>query len=420
MAQNIGTLISASIRPNDSNDPIASAYAVEIKGGLHTAATLSDRDNIILQRREWGMLCYVIDEKKTYKLEYNFSNTDLMNNSNWIEFQTGGSGSDYWLDTVLMVRADEPISPNDGDRYLACLNSNSFLTGPNWSSLQGGLVLEWNDASNEWLQTIPLDASTVRVIGTSSCLLNNNYTIYRYEGVYPSGSWVLDLDVENGLSISSDKNIILGGTLSQNTVIDGVGSYSFVLDDVDQFSVVMNSGLLILDSNSTFDIYGGDIGLYSTGSIDLISTLDIDIQTLDFNLNFTGFGTVSIGSSQSGLVYSATPSNLQDLSLVTKQYVDSNVEQTTQVIGLDIDFSSKKVFNTAANPGTGSITATYSGVKLGIIQKIYHLQAVGSPTFPASWVLIGDGIYMSNQLNIIYCEWAGDNRVEYWITQEQF
>jgi hypothetical protein len=46
MAQNVGTLVSAAIRPNDSLDPIASAFASEIKGGLHTATASGDRDRI--------------------------------------------------------------------------------------------------------------------------------------------------------------------------------------------------------------------------------------------------------------------------------------------------------------------------------------------------------------------------------------
>ena len=64
MAQNVGTLISAAIRPNDSLDRIASAFASELKGGFHTAETISDRDNIIIERRDWGMMCYVVADKK--------------------------------------------------------------------------------------------------------------------------------------------------------------------------------------------------------------------------------------------------------------------------------------------------------------------------------------------------------------------
>ena len=40
MAQNTGTLISASIRPNDSLDPIASAFANEIKDNRFSDATI--------------------------------------------------------------------------------------------------------------------------------------------------------------------------------------------------------------------------------------------------------------------------------------------------------------------------------------------------------------------------------------------
>ena len=72
MAQNIGTLVTSAIRPNDSNDPIASAFASEIKGGIHSVTTISDRNNIIVERRDWGMLCYVADEDKTYQLKYNY------------------------------------------------------------------------------------------------------------------------------------------------------------------------------------------------------------------------------------------------------------------------------------------------------------------------------------------------------------
>ena len=75
MAQNVGTLISAAIRPNNSLDPIASAFANEIKGGLHSSTASSDRDLTIFERREWGMMCYVVALNKTYQLKYNLSST---------------------------------------------------------------------------------------------------------------------------------------------------------------------------------------------------------------------------------------------------------------------------------------------------------------------------------------------------------
>jgi hypothetical protein len=116
--QNIGTLISASIRPNDSLDPIASAYAVEIKGGLHTTDTSINRDAIIFERREWGMMCYVESDDLTYQLRYNYSSTNIMDNNNWVVFSGSGGGGGEWIDSVLSVEYNEPVSPNNGDRYL--------------------------------------------------------------------------------------------------------------------------------------------------------------------------------------------------------------------------------------------------------------------------------------------------------------
>ena len=54
MSKNIGTLISAPIRPNDSLDLIASALAFEIQGGLHSVENLTQRNQIYTVRREWS------------------------------------------------------------------------------------------------------------------------------------------------------------------------------------------------------------------------------------------------------------------------------------------------------------------------------------------------------------------------------
>lgn len=88
-------------------------------------------------------------------------------------------------------------------------------------------------------------------------------------------------------------------------------------------------------------------------------------------------------------------------------------EQST---GLLIDFPSQKIFNTATSPASGNITNDLSDAKLGIVQKIYHNSLI-APSMPAGWVLVGGGIYVPGVLNIIYAEWCGGTRVEYWVTQ---
>jgi hypothetical protein len=87
-----------------------------------------------------------------------------------------------------------------------------------------------------------------------------------------------------------------------------------------------------------------------------------------------------------------------------------------QTTGLDIDFYVQRIFNTASAPATGNITNNLTDAKLGIVQKIYHNSLI-APSMPAGWVLLGGGIYVPGVLNIIYAEWCGGTRVEYWVTQ---
>lgn len=184
MAQNIGTLVTAAIRPNDSLDLIASAFANEIKGGLHSVTSSTDRDAIITERREWGMLCSVINDNKTYKLKYGYSSTDITDNGNWHEFEGSGGGSSEWVDSVLSVLVDEPLSPSNGDRYLVGTSPTDDITGTNWSSeiIAGGVIAQWNDSGSTWLYTTPLNGMSVRV--------DNQYnSIYRYQGTYSYGTW---------------------------------------------------------------------------------------------------------------------------------------------------------------------------------------------------------------------------------------
>lgn len=181
MAQNTGTLISAAIRPNDSLDPIASAFATEIKGGLHTTADITTRNSIIFERREWGMMCYVQSMDKTYQLKYNYVSTSIMDNNNWVEFNgSGGSGGggNEWIDSVISISNTPPGSPNDGDRYIL----GNFPSG-GWISLTASLVLTYNSSLATWQQTIPTN-------GTSVIVDNEDNSIYKYVGNFPSGLWI--------------------------------------------------------------------------------------------------------------------------------------------------------------------------------------------------------------------------------------
>ena len=189
MSINTGTLITSTLRPNDSADLISTAWDNEIKGGHHAYATLSERNSIIIQRRSWGMLCTVYNDGSnngTYQLKYGYSNTTITDNNNWVAFSgSGGSGggSGYWLDPALSVEIIEPTSPTDGDRYIAGLDSSATLTGTNWSTYTGGYVVQWNSTLSDWDKTSPKNGYTIRV-------QNEDDALYRYEGTYSTGKWI--------------------------------------------------------------------------------------------------------------------------------------------------------------------------------------------------------------------------------------
>lgn len=82
---NIGTLVTSAIRPNNELDPIATAYSSEIKGGFHSKNSISDRNSIITERREWGMICYVINVDRSFQLVKGYVDNDIDNNANWVD-----------------------------------------------------------------------------------------------------------------------------------------------------------------------------------------------------------------------------------------------------------------------------------------------------------------------------------------------
>lgn len=244
MAKNTGTLITSAIRPNDSDDRIASAFAKEIKGGLHSYATLADRDAIIVERREWGMLANVYNDSTaanngTWQLIYNRTNTTITDNTNWGKFSGsststggGGGGSAYWIDPVIEIRSSEPGSPADGDRYIL----DASPSGVNWSSFAQNDVVEWDSSLSKWQKTTPLDGMSVRVS-------TDNNAIYRYESTLTE--WVSEKSTQV-ISLTSSSANAIAYTSTDARIFDY---------DVDTL-YLMTFGTANSGTNVTLDING--------------------------------------------------------------------------------------------------------------------------------------------------------------------
>ena len=208
MSRNVGTLISAAIRPVDSDDPIASAHAKEIKGGLHTVSDTTARNAILFARREWGMMCYVVGDNKTYQLTYNYNSNSIMDNINWVEFVGSGGSGGEWVDSLISIQNAPDPSPSNGDRFMV----GSSPSGA-WISLQSGIIVQWDSVLSQWETTTPTD-------GMSLVIDDEDGAIYRYETYgdtlpFPLGDWKkervgqirsITLTTLNGASYSATSN----------------------------------------------------------------------------------------------------------------------------------------------------------------------------------------------------------------------
>ena len=174
MAQNKGTLVIDTIRPNDTQDPIATAYASEIKGGHHSYGTLAERNSIINARREWGMLVSVTNDgaaNGTYQLVYGLADNNLTNNNNWQQFKS----------SLLSVSTN-----NDSDIVLTGDGSTNNPLGASLRS-ESRLMLNAKDTTQEFinlnsgnlvtLTEIPIAAMPIRVYRNNRRLLSTDWMI---------------------------------------------------------------------------------------------------------------------------------------------------------------------------------------------------------------------------------------------------
>lgn len=313
MAQNIGTLVSAAIRPNDEFDPIATAYGNEIKGGLHSYETLDEVYLIITSRRQWGMLVTVYNDgynNGVYQLKYDYFSNIITDNENWIRTSYDYKSATEWIDSVISIRTTEPtLSPDRGDRYLLGTTSSVTPSGIQWITIAATTIVEYNDNSMSWDITYPTNGMTVRVD-------SDNNTIYKYEGSFPYGEWKLE-KITNVFYI--EPGSVNGITYSTTTspqftsytndlifltkfFIPNVGSASLNINGIGykQIKIATNSGLrdLILSDINTSSVYSLS---YNGTYFQLTKPFPNDAYNIEFYIAPTE--TMTIGDSDQYWVY---------------------------------------------------------------------------------------------------------------------
>lgn len=125
MANNTGTLVTATVRPFSDADNFPVAYGNELLGSYKTVADITARNAIPTERREEGNKVYVISEEITYKLKGGLTNSNWVQSSIEIDYVASYSLIDSSNKRKLTIVETDEIWEDTNTIYL---KNNSILT----------------------------------------------------------------------------------------------------------------------------------------------------------------------------------------------------------------------------------------------------------------------------------------------------
>lgn len=232
-------------------------------------------------------------------------------------------------------------------------------------------------------------------------------------------------------------------TISASTLnVNGLGAFAIAKNYSDPLAVNDLKGTMWLMFDTANWVVVGSIGSSSGGgastwgSIGGTLSSQTDLQTAlngkQETLTESNFGTFANALTAKTTLIDADSTNIVDSAdsfkakkitwLNVWNYIKAKAEalfqkKATASTGSTIQFDTLRIYNSIASPTTGAMTNDLTGAQIGVIQKIYYNHSTTNP-FPAGWVRLGSKTYTPSALNIIYAEWVGASRVEYWISQE--
>jgi len=190
--------LTGFIAPTDSNDTYPVTRPEWGLGGLRTVGNLALRDSITSQRREAGMLVYVISDDNYYKLETGLTNSDWV----VVNFGTGATG----------ITASNGLTETNGNITLG-----GSLTGDTYID-NSGFIFRSDTFSADTMSAQTIHVSDV--LGYSPININDTIHIEESGNVHIGGvsptekleisSGNIQIDNNQGLRIGT--NIIDGGS----------------------------------------------------------------------------------------------------------------------------------------------------------------------------------------------------------------
>lgn len=225
------------------------------------------------------------------------------------------------INNFLNLVTSEPISPNDGDTYIATATGTSNITS---TSVTINRLYTWNKIKGIWVEFIPISGEVVL----------NSYDSTRYS--YSSGSWVVFTGVGTMTRIVSSVPFL------PNTLISKEGYYRLIITtkklknnlvSSETFNFIINNFSLIPPKIYPLNLQDGQI----------VSNIPLRILWNEKD-GCTSAATISAqnGSVTSGTYYKGTPLYSNDVytfTITTYQVVTSSLTNTQNTVTNSYTFS---------------------------------------------------------------------------------
>ena len=131
-----GVKITGNLVPNQQQDTYALLEDIYLLGGFRTVADTTERDNIPIERRKWGMLVYVQQNGVLYILQANTN--DLSDNNNWVPFALQGDAGKTRITETFEINQQQAINKSIQLQNNPDLNYHFFV-------YLNGIYLDNND-----------------------------------------------------------------------------------------------------------------------------------------------------------------------------------------------------------------------------------------------------------------------------------